>query len=118
VTALTDPNEQVDDWRVMNEERFATKIPTTIVAESLRTNGKIRNLSSGGLFVGAASVPEQGDTVLLQFDAPNGESVKARGLVWWTTINQEVQGRRITGFGVRLLWASGTYQRLLEQLVR
>lgn len=118
MTALTDGNEQSDDWETVHEERFTTKIPATIVSRSLEAKGKIRNLSSGGLFVGTESVLEQGDPVVVKFDAPNGESVKARGLVWWTTMDREVYGRTITGFGVRLTWASGEYRRLIEQLVR
>ena len=118
MTALTDGIEESDDSVTVHEERFTTKIPATIISRSLEAKGKIRNLSSGGLFVGTESVLEQGDPVVVKFDAPNGEPVKARGLVWWTTMDRVVYGRTITGFGVRLTWASGEYRRLIEQLVR
>ncbi len=101
----------------MKDERVRTLIPTQFVAGSVRAQGNIRNLGSKGLFIRTGSIPEQGDPVLLRFEAPDGEPVSAEGLVWWTTGERELRWDE-QGFGVRLLAASASYRTMVDRLIR
>ena len=96
----------------MSDERFKIKLPTRILAGRLRGEGSIANISRGGLFVRCSAIPEQGETVRLAFEAPDGERISVSGLVWWTTEPSERPNAE-RGFGVRLLSASKAYERLL-----
>lgn len=111
----------------MKDERVQTLIPTRFIAGSVRSQGKIRNLGSNGLFIRTGTIPRQGDTVRLRFEAPDGECVTAEGLVWWTTRTQETgrdeEGFGVTrpdeqGFGVCVLNTSTSYRTLLDRLTR
>jgi hypothetical protein len=111
----------------MKDERVRTLIPTEFVAGTVKAQGKIRNLGSKGLFIRTGVIPEQGDPVLLRFEAPDGEYVAAEGLVWWTTQAPEigrdeagfgVVGQDEQGFGVCVLTTSSSYRALLDRLTR
>ena len=101
----------------MKDERVRTLIPTEFVAGTVKAQGKIRNLGSKGLFIRTGTIPEQGDPVLLRFEAPDGEYVAAEGLVWWTTRAHEI-GQDEQGFGVCVLTTSSSYRALLDRLTR
>jgi Tfp pilus assembly protein PilZ len=73
-------------------------------------------MSEGGLFVGTASVPEEGENVDLSFRAPGGDEVSLSGLVWWTTNDGNGKGHRTPGFGLRLLDDSDDFRSLLARL--
>lgn len=102
----------------MRGTRFAAKIPATFEVGAWKASGEIRNLGAGGLFLGAATIPERGEKVWLDFRAPGGERVEAVGLVWWTTLDVSHGRRRgeSPGFGVRIVHASRAYHRFLHDL--
>ncbi len=108
------PPDPVDGGHV-KQDRIDTSLPARFVAGPLRAQGRVENVGRGGLFVGTASIPEQGDSVALVFEAPDGGRIRARGLVWWTTMEGAGQ-RGSQGFGVRLLEADPSFQRLVERL--
>ena len=102
----------------MDERRVEIEIQTEFAAGDVRATGKIRNLGENGLFVGTRSIPEQGDTVLLRFTAPGGDSVRVSGLVWWTSRDPNARNDLTPGFGMRLLAVSPTYRLLISDLLR
>lgn len=100
----------------MSEKRFETRIPTDFESSAWKGEGEIENLGAGGLFVRATAIPERWEKIWVSFRAPNGDEVRVGGVVWWTTTSHQEPGRNSPGFGVRLAWASETYQSLLKQL--
>ena len=101
----------------MKDDRIRILIPTDFVAGPVRAQGKIRNLGSRGLFIRTESVPEEGDSIRLRFEAPDGEPVSVEGLVWWTTGEREIRWDE-RGFGVQLLAASASYRTMIDRLIR
>jgi uncharacterized protein (TIGR02266 family) len=101
---------------MMEYERIRTCIETEFEVRGRRAQGKIKNMSEGGLFVGTASVPEEGENVDLSFRVPGGEEVRLSGLVWWTTNGGNPKGYRTPGFGLRLLNDGDDIRSLLEKL--
>ncbi len=100
----------------MNDDRIRTLIQTDFVAGPVRAQGKIRNVGSGGLFIRTGSVPEEGDSIRLRFESPDGEPVSVEGLVWWTTGKRALH-RDQQGFGVRLLAATASYRIMIDRLM-
>jgi uncharacterized protein (TIGR02266 family) len=100
----------------MQNERIRTSIETEfeIAGHRSRLRGKIKNVSEGGLFVGTASLPEEGDNVALHFRAPNGRECSLSGMVWWTRAPSDID-RRAPGFGLRLLEESDALTSLLAR---
>lgn len=95
--------------------RIRTAIQTEFEAGPIRGRGKIRNVAEGGMFVGTAQLPDQGETVLISFRDPQGVSLDVEGLVWWTT--RDAPGpHRTPGFGLRLLEESPDYIRFFDSL--
>jgi uncharacterized protein (TIGR02266 family) len=98
----------------MRNDRVRTRIPTEFEAGRLKGRGKVRNLSAGGLFVGTAAIPQQGETVRLSLSVPGESPVEVTGMVWWTT--KEHRSHRTPGFGVQLLESNDDYDRILRDL--
>ena len=101
---------------VMKYGRIRTCIETEFEVRGNRAQGKIKNVSEGGLYVSTASVPEAGESVDLIFRAPGGEEVSLSGLVWWTTNGGDGKRHRNPGFGLRLLDESDDFRSLLASL--
>ena len=97
----------------MSEKRIRTSIETEFEVRGRRATGKIKNVSEGGLFVGTAAIPEEGENVALRFRSPMGGEVSVSGLVWWTT---EGVARRVHGFGLRVLDDSPEFRVLVANL--
>ena len=96
--------------------RARTSIPVEFAAGSLRGSGTIRNVASGGLFIGTRTIPDEGDAVAVSFEPPGGPRISLRGVVWWTT--REARGRhRADGFGLRLVDENAAYERALGRLL-
>lgn len=98
----------------MGQPRWDTNAPASFAFASVRGKGSVGNASVGGLFVESQTIPERGERLWLSFQGPDGESVEATGIVWWTTLEAQACGR--TGFGVRLLTSSGNYRKFLYQV--
>lgn len=99
----------------MTQRRIRTAIQTEFEAGALHGRGKIRNVAEGGLFVGTAQVPHEGDLVSLSFRDQRGRELDVHGLVWWTT--DEAPGtHRASGFGIRLIEQSDDYVRFVASL--
>jgi hypothetical protein len=94
--------------------RARTSIQTEFQAGRLSGKGKIRNVGEGGLFVGTASIPAQGDYVQVRFRTPAGDPMEVAGMVWWTTGRHH----RNPGFGLRLLTAGDRYQAMVREMLR
>jgi uncharacterized protein (TIGR02266 family) len=99
----------------MESERIRTCIETEFEVRGQRTQGKIKNMSEGGLFVSTTSVPEEGESVDLTFRAPGGKEVRLSGLVWWTTNGGDGKRHRTPGFGLRFLDESDDVRGLLAK---
>ena len=100
----------------MHHGRIRTSIETEFEVTGRREKGKIKNVSESGVFVGTASIPEQGEDVALNFRAPDGEEVKISGLVWWTTDDCGGTRNRVPGFGLRLLDENDEFRRFVAGL--
>jgi Tfp pilus assembly protein PilZ len=98
------------------KKRIRTAIQTEFEAGVLHGRGKIRNVAEGGMFIGTAQVPDQGEIVVLSFRDHRGQALDVSGLVWWTT--DETPGpHRAPGFGIRLLDDSEDYNRFVDSLL-
>jgi uncharacterized protein (TIGR02266 family) len=96
----------------MEHRRIRTCIETEFEVRGHRAQGKIKNMSEGGLFVSTASIPEEGESVDLTFRVPGGEETSVSGLVWWTTNGGDDKRHRTPGFGLRLLDENDDLYRL------
>jgi uncharacterized protein (TIGR02266 family) len=103
----------------MESKRIATLLKARFKAGGKVGEGKIWNLSLGGLFVGTQSIPPQGESVRVQFRLPEGHTVELAGLVWWTTATQARSGRRhrLPGFGLRLIDSPPAYEQAVRKLI-
>jgi Tfp pilus assembly protein PilZ len=98
----------------MTHQRYRTAIKAEFEVGRLRGQGRIQNVTEGGLFVGTAQVPHEGELVSVSF-RHGGRSLDVHGLVWWTT--KDTPGHhRGPGFGMRLLEDSADYGRFLDTL--
>ncbi len=102
----------------MSEPRFDTFIWTQFELGASTAQGSIQNVGPGGLFVRSSTIGRTGDEIRLSFEGPDGETVEAIGVVWWTQRDLGGRGPGRHGFGVRLLASSGTYRKLLKSLAR
>lgn len=102
----------------MDGKRISTVLLAKFKACGKLAQGKIRNLSVGGLFVGTASIPPTGETVRLRFRAPDGNIVDVSGLVWWTTAQSKDRKHRVPGFGLRLIDANPAYEQAVRGMVK
>lgn len=100
----------------MQHGRITTCITTEFEVNGQRAKGRIRNVGEGGVFVGTVSIPEQGESVDLNFRAPGGEAVKFSGLVWWTTADCRGTRHPAPGFGMRLLDDNEEFRQFLASL--
>jgi Tfp pilus assembly protein PilZ len=98
------------------QRRIRTAIRTEFEVGGRSGKGKITNVAEGGLFVGTASIPEQGETVELRFSTPSGRRLAVSGLVWWTTAQTHPDRYKLPGFGLRLLEESDDYDRFVRSL--
>ena len=99
----------------MTHRRIRTALNAEFETGALRGRGKICNVAEGGLFVGTALVPDQGELVSLSFRDHRGRALDVHGLVWWTTSN-EPGFHRTPGFGMRLLEDSEEYSHFVASL--
>jgi len=100
----------------MQYGRIRTSIPAEFEVNGHRARGRIRNVSEGGAFVGTVSIPEQGESVELNFRAPDGREVRLSGLVWWTTDDRRGRAHPAPGFGVRLVEDNEEFRQFCEGL--
>ncbi len=97
-------------------DRVEVAFPTRFATLRASGDGEIRNISHGGLFIETPAILKVGERVDLSFRGPSGQSVEARGVVWWTTKEQQFYGDTTAGFGVRLLEEGETYRGLIADL--
>ena len=100
----------------MQYERIRTCIETEFEVSGHRAKGRITNVSEGGAFVGTAAIPEEGESVHLNFKEPGGEEVRFSGLVWWTTNGSRGKRHRAPGFGLRLVDENEEFHRFFTDL--
>ena len=100
----------------MHYGRIRTCIEAEFEVTGRRAKGRIKNVSESGVFVGTASIPEQGEDIDLNFRALDGEEVRLSGLVWWTTDDCGGTRNRAAGFGLRLLDDNQEFRRFFARL--
>lgn len=101
----------------MESKRISTLLMARFRACGKLKEGKIRNLSLGGLFVGTTAIPPTGESVKVGFRLPDGRAVSVSGLVWWTTKQKSERGHRTPGFGLRLIETDPIYEQAVRGLV-
>jgi len=99
----------------MEHGRIQTALDAWFEAGATKAQGEIENVGRGGLFVGTAAIPEEGELVTIEFSAPDGERIRVTGIVWWTTQDRLANGQA-PGFGVRLVDENASFEGLLDQL--
>ena len=99
----------------MAQSRFRTALRADFRAGRLIAQGQIRNVAQGGMFVGTPKLPAEGETVAVEFRSPDGDRIRATGIVWWTRSSGNLDGRA-AGFGVRLIDASASYEAFVDRL--
>jgi len=114
VIAVTGADFRRTEIRPMQHDRIRTSIPVEIRIDGRVSEGIVRNVSEGGMFVETRTLPPQGESVSLRFAARSETKHDVHGLVWWTTQNSSNPRRR--GFGVRLLEEDERYSEMLEGL--
>ena len=97
----------------MTENRKRVVIPAEFETDGRSGHGKVKNVSVGGLFVDTATIPNQGDTIRVRM-SPNGKQLDVTGMVWWTTRDTK-SGKRIQGFGLRVLEENERYRAFVEK---
>jgi len=104
----------------MIDERIRARIPIEFRGGGMEGEGKLRNVSAGGMFVASGAIPETGDMVELVLNAPGQPEVKISGMVWWTTREAATGAPGApgapSGFGLRVLQAHDGYLALLDRL--
>jgi uncharacterized protein (TIGR02266 family) len=101
----------------MEGKRVSTVLVAKFKACGKLADGKIRNLSLGGLFVGTRSIPPTGETVRVRFRMPDGHLVDVSGMVWWTT-RQSDGPHRVPGFGLRLMDRHPRYEQGVRSMLQ
>ena len=99
----------------MESDRIRTSIETEFEIGGKRAQGKIKNISEGGLFVGTAALPEEGDNLELRFRAPDGSVVSLSRMVWWTRAPANTGQRQAPGFGMRVLDDNEVFRGMLSR---
>jgi hypothetical protein len=102
----------------VSEPRFDTFIWTQFELGAATGQGSIQNIGPGGLFIRSSTTGRTGDEIRLSFEGPDGETVEAIGVIWWTRRDLGGRGPGEHGFGVRLVASSGAYRSLLRSLER
>ncbi len=102
----------------MAEPRFDAHVPTAFAFGEANGLGSIENASLGGVFVETLTFPERGEKLWLSFQGPDGESVEAIGIVWWTTLEGDAACGTQEGFGLGLVASAGDYRRFISKLSR
>ena len=101
----------------MEGKRVSTVLVAKFKACGKLADGKIRNLSLGGLFVGTKSIPPTGETVRVRFRLPDGPLIDVSGMVWWNT-RQSDGPHRVPGFGLRLMDAHPEYEKGVRRMLQ
>ena len=97
----------------MTEDRLETRIPAEFRAHGCTARGEVRNVSSGGLFVGTLAIPDEGSEIQVTLTRPGRVPVEVKGLVWWTA----PAGRAVPcGFGLRVLDEDEGYRTLVDSI--
>ena len=102
----------------MADPRFETNVRAKFAFERTEGQGSIENASVGGVFVETRTIPERGDRIWLSFEGPDSEIVEAIGIIWWTTLQDDMASGGRQGFGLRLVASSGDYRKFLGNLLR
>lgn len=97
----------------MTENRHKTRIPAEFRADGWTGRGEVRNVSTGGLFVGTLAIPDEGTEIEVTLTSPGKIPVEVKGLVWWTA----PAGRAVPcGFGLRVLDEDEGYRTLIDSI--
>ncbi len=102
------------------EKRFmaSVSIPARYVVGGAEGEGRILDLSRGGLFLRSPMLPKEGEQIVISFGTSEGREIEVRGTVQWNTV-QLAPGQSVpSGFGVRLSRWGTDYSSFLSKLVR
>jgi len=102
----------------MESKRIPTLLKARFKAGGKLGEGKIRNVSLGGLFVGTDAIPSQGEAAKVRFRMPDGNAVEVSGFVWWTTTQDRSRRHRAPGFGLRLIDSNPAYEQAVRRLIQ
>jgi hypothetical protein len=87
--------------RIQRRIRLSRPVNAAFVAGTARGQGRILDVSQGGIFVRSALLPSGGTTVAAALELPSGRTIAVQGVVQWNTAHLETR-LESSGFGVRL----------------
>jgi hypothetical protein len=87
--------------RIQRRIRLSQPVNTAFVAGTARGQGRIVDVSQGGIFVRSTLLPSGGTSVAASLELPSGRTIAVQGIVQWNTANVECK-LDTPGFGVRL----------------
>ncbi len=87
--------------RIQRRVRLSRPVNTAFVAGTARGQGRIVDVSQGGIFVRSTLLLCGGTSLAASLELPSGRTIAVQGIVQWNTANLEAR-LESPGFGVRL----------------
>jgi hypothetical protein len=87
--------------RIQRRIRLSQPISAAFVAGTARGQGRILDVSQGGIFVRSSLLPSGGTNLAASIELPSGRTIAVQGIVQWNTARVESK-LETPGFGVRL----------------
>ncbi len=102
------------------EKRFSASvsIPARYVVGGAEDEGRIMDLSRGGLFLRSPMLPKEGERIVISFGTSEGRKIEVRGTVQWNTVPLAPGQSAPSGFGVRLSRWGIDYSLFLWKLMQ
>jgi hypothetical protein len=96
--------------------RMQCRFPCEILAPGSLVSGTVLDLSEGGLSVRAALEADQGESLMVRFQAPDGEAIEIETLIWHTRgIRDWETGENTRVLGLMISNACEAYSRLVPR---
>ncbi len=94
--------------------RIRCRFPCEIVGPAGRASGTVLDLSEGGLSVRAALKIDQGESLVVRFQAPGGEAIEVEALIWHARrVRDRATGEDSRVLGLMVSDACEAYSRLV-----
>jgi hypothetical protein len=96
--------------------RIRCRFPCEILGPQGRASGTVLDLSEGGLSVRAALEADQGESLLVRFQAPEGEAIEVEALLWHARrVRDRETGEDTRVLGLMVSNACEAYSRVVPR---
>lgn len=94
--------------------RIRCRFPCEILGPGNRASGTVLDLSEGGLSIRTALQVDQGESLLVRFQAPDGEAIEVEALLWHVRrVRDRKTGESSWVLGLMVSDACEAYSRLV-----